>query len=84
MKIQTVRSDAAGTLLRRGTFSATRGAYHWNGFDPSFTWNLWKDGRLVEVATSRKDAEKWLKEQEIGSLDVIAQDANARHQAATS
>ena len=72
IKIKTVKSDAAGTLLRRGTHSATRGAYHWNGYDPSFAWNLWTDGRLREVATNRKDAEAWLKEQPVASVDVIA------------
>jgi hypothetical protein len=60
-KIQVVKQDAAGTHLRLGRWAATRGAYHYNGYDPTFAWNLWEDYRLVEVATNRKDAESWLK-----------------------
>ena len=60
-KVSVIRQDAAGTWLRLGKWEATRGAYHHNGYDPSFSWNLWEDGHLVEVAVNRKDAESWLK-----------------------
>ena len=62
-EILIVRSDAAGTLLRLGRFSATRGAYHLNGYDPTFSWNVWDGSTLVDVATNRKDAEAWLRRQ---------------------
>jgi hypothetical protein len=69
-KIRVVHQDAAGTMLCRMRFSATRGAYHHRGFDPVFPWNLWDGERLIDVATSRKEAEKWLKRQEICTCGV--------------